>query len=107
MKGVLALLLFAGLLPAQTLDVPLTVEETVGVNRAAEPVTTGVPLPKGMLRDEERLRLIGPDGKPVPAYFRVVNRWWTDPVFWVDCGSGARVELGRGETSRAPCAAAR
>ncbi len=36
-----------------------------------------------------------------------VNRWWTDPVFWVDCGSGARVELGRGETARAPCAAAR
>ncbi|HEX9051758.1 MAG TPA: hypothetical protein VF841_14600 [Anaeromyxobacter sp.] len=36
-----------------------------------------------------------------------VNRWWTDPVFWVDCGSGARVELGRGETARAPCAATR
>ncbi len=36
-----------------------------------------------------------------------VNRWWTDPVFWVDCGSGARVDLGRGETSKAPCAAAR
>ncbi len=36
-----------------------------------------------------------------------VNRWWTDPVFWVDCGSGARVELGRGETAKAPCAAAR
>jgi hypothetical protein len=36
-----------------------------------------------------------------------VNRWWTDPVFWVDCASGARVELGRGETSAAPCAAAR
>jgi hypothetical protein len=36
-----------------------------------------------------------------------VNRWWTDPVFWVDCGSGARVDLGRGETAKAPCAAAR
>ncbi len=36
-----------------------------------------------------------------------VNRWWTDPVFWVDCASGARVELGRGETAHAPCAAAR
>jgi hypothetical protein len=36
-----------------------------------------------------------------------VNRWWTDPVFWVDCGSGARVELGRGEKEKAPCAAAR
>lgn len=32
-----------------------------------------------------------------------VNRWWTDPVLWVDCGSGARVELGRGEGPRQPC----
>jgi hypothetical protein len=31
------------------------------------------------------------------------NRWWTDPTFWVDCASGARVELGRGETGRTPC----
>jgi hypothetical protein len=35
------------------------------------------------------------------------NRWWTDPVLWVDCGSGARVELGRGETTATPCAALR
>lgn len=33
-----------------------------------------------------------------------VNRWWTDPVLWVDCGSGARVELGRGERGKSPCA---
>jgi hypothetical protein len=33
-----------------------------------------------------------------------MNRWWTDPVFWVECGSGARVRLGRGETAREPCA---
>jgi len=37
----------------------------------------------------------------------VANRWWTDPVLWVDCGSGARVKLGRGETAREPCAAPR
>lgn len=36
-----------------------------------------------------------------------LNRWWTDPVLVVDCGSGARVETGRGETASAPCAAAR
>lgn len=35
------------------------------------------------------------------------NRWWTDPVFLVDCASGARVALGRGETAREPCAAPR
>ncbi len=32
-----------------------------------------------------------------------MNRWMVDPVLWVDCGSGARVYLGVGETSRQPC----
>lgn len=31
------------------------------------------------------------------------NRWRTDPVLWVDCGSGAAVEPGRGERVRDPC----
>jgi hypothetical protein len=35
------------------------------------------------------------------------NRWWTDPALWVECGVGARVELGRGEIGPEPCAAAR
>ncbi len=33
-------------------------------------------------------------------------RWWTDPAMWVDCASGARVDVERGETARQPCAAA-
>jgi hypothetical protein len=37
----------------------------------------------------------------------VANRWWTDPAMWIDCGSGARVRLGRGEELAQPCAAAR
>ncbi len=32
-----------------------------------------------------------------------MNRWLADPVMWVDCGSGARVHLGSGETAREPC----
>lgn len=35
------------------------------------------------------------------------NRWRTDPVLWVDCGAGARVELGRGEQVASPCRPAR
>jgi hypothetical protein len=35
------------------------------------------------------------------------NRWRTDPALWVDCGSGSRVQLGRGETLRQPCGASR
>lgn len=32
-----------------------------------------------------------------------LNRWLLDPVLWVECGSGARVYLGVGETAREPC----
>ncbi|MGH9673296.1 MAG: hypothetical protein ACRD44_08950 [Bryobacteraceae bacterium] len=80
-----------GLLLLVALDVPLAVGETAGVARVAEPVTFGVPLPKGLLADTTKLRLYGPDGKPVPADFRVVNRWWNDAatqvasIQWVHC----------------------
>jgi hypothetical protein len=37
----------------------------------------------------------------------IANRWWTDPAMWVDCASGARATLGRGEVVREPCAATR
>jgi len=33
------------------------------------------------------------------------NRWRTDPALWVDCGAGARVDVGRGERVKAPCQA--
>lgn len=33
----------------------------------------------------------------------VANRWRTEPAAWVDCGGGARVELGRGENLARPC----
>lgn len=37
----------------------------------------------------------------------IANRWWTDPAMWVDCASGARATLGRGEVVREPCASTR
>src|SRR5262245_57839194 len=63
---------------AAGLDVPLTITETAGVARQSEPITFGVPVPQGLVRGVERLRLLSPDAKPVPAAFRVVNRWWDD-----------------------------
>ena len=77
-RCIVAVFAAAGGLGAQSLDVPVTVAETAGVRRSAEPVTFGVPLPKGLLRETERLRLYGPDGKPVPAAFRAASRWWDD-----------------------------
>ena len=49
---------------AAGLDVPLTVEETIGVARQSEPITFGVPLPRGLIRDVARLRLFSPDVRP-------------------------------------------
>ncbi len=74
----LGAILLTPVLSGQNLDIPLTIEESTGVARVAEPVTTGVPFPKGVLRDASRLRLYGPDGKAVPAAFRAVNKWWED-----------------------------
>src|SRR5262245_24498648 len=69
---------------AAGLDVPLTITETAGVARQSEPITFGVPVPQRLVRGVERLRLLAPDAKLVPAAFRVVNRWWDDgSVQWV------------------------
>jgi hypothetical protein len=48
--------------------------------------------------------VVAASGAQVDATF---NRWRTDPVFWVDCGAGARVRLGFGEHVSEPCAKAR
>ena len=56
--------------------VPLTVKETAGVARTGEMVRSGVPLPRSLeVRDVRGLAIAGPDGKPVPAEFRVLARW--------------------------------
>ena len=65
-------------IPAADLSVKLTVKEDAGVARTNEPVTFGVPFPKGMLKDVGTLALKGPNGKLIPAAFTVTNRWPED-----------------------------
>ncbi|HSM93541.1 MAG TPA: hypothetical protein VLT47_11710 [Anaeromyxobacteraceae bacterium] len=48
--------------------------------------------------------LVAASGAQADATF---NRWRTDPVFWVDCGAGARVRLGFGEHAAEPCTKAK
>ncbi|MCG3178720.1 MAG: hypothetical protein BIFFINMI_01049 [Phycisphaerae bacterium] len=56
----------------------LTVTESAGVARADEPVTSGVPLPKGLVKDVSELALKTADGKDVPASFSLLNKWPED-----------------------------
>ena len=54
--------------------VPLGVRERSGVERSAEPVTSGVPIPKGALTDVKQIRLLK-GRREIPAQFRVTGHW--------------------------------
>ena len=101
--------------PAAT-QVKLTLTERGGIVRTDEPVTCGVPIPKGDLRDINCVRLLR-DGREIPAQFRAVGLWRPgSSVRWllVDCRAtlqgGARqgfvLEYGGGVRGRARPAAA-
>ena len=52
--------------------------------RRGEPVTVGVPWPRGVLRDEGDLACFGPEGD-VPLQTEVLDRWPDGSVRWVLC----------------------
>jgi hypothetical protein len=84
-----------------SLSVPLTLQDFSGVARTAEPVRSGVPIPRAaQLFSIAALRLLGPDGTPVPARFQVLGRWdagpadGTAPIRWLLVELQAHVPAG-------------
>jgi hypothetical protein len=74
------------------IDVPLTVQETAGIDRQQWPVTTGVPLPKGVLKSTEKLQILDAQGRFIPARFAVASRSPEDgSIQWVHCDFAATV----------------
>jgi hypothetical protein len=62
----------------------LTVEERAGAARTDEPVTVGVPLPRGRVSDASRLYLADAAGKEVPCQFTATAKWLDgESVKWV------------------------
>jgi hypothetical protein len=57
------------------LDLPLILQEVAGVERRGEICSSGVPLPCGLLKEPEGIAVFDPAGRPVPAQFRVLERW--------------------------------
>jgi hypothetical protein len=51
--------------------------------RLGEPVTCGIPWPRGALRDVGRVRLLDAQGNAVPVQARVLDRWPDQSVCWV------------------------
>src|SRR5205809_1012463 len=70
--------------------------------RRGEPVTVGLPWPRGAAADDRQFRLVGPDGSPQVLQTRVLDRWPDGSVRWclfdffaaVDGRGGYRIEVG-------------
>ena len=97
MKKMRALWIAGGVLVAAgatalELPVKLTVHENAGVARAKEPVSGGVPMPQGLVKDLSKLVLVNAEGKEVPAQFSAINHWASDgSVMWLLVQSRATV----------------
>ncbi len=84
-------------------QIPLNINEMVGVSRKGDIVSTGVPMPCGALKGVEGIAVHSPAGTPVPAQFRVLERWrekvggradksvkWLLVTFLADVPAGAK-----------------
>ena len=63
---------------SQEVDIPLTVSETAGLARHQYPITSGIPLPRGLLKSAAVLQLMDPQGRFVPAAIQELARWPED-----------------------------
>jgi exo-rhamnogalacturonan lyase-like protein len=64
-------------------SIELSVQNPNKFARNAEPITAGVPLTKGFVKDAARLTLLGPDDKPVPVQVQVTSKFHDGSPRWV------------------------
>jgi hypothetical protein len=77
-----------------SLRVPLLVEERSGISRTREPVTVGIPLPRGMVFDLSQLVLLKDKNQPAPLQVEALSRWFDGSAKWVLLDFQADVEGG-------------
>ncbi|MCX7591910.1 MAG: hypothetical protein N2255_09825 [Kiritimatiellae bacterium] len=79
-------------------ELPLYIRETQG-SGGTKYIANGVPLAPGMAAEPTELHVIGPDGREVPAQFRVLARYWRrdNSIRWVLASFMAEVPE-KGET---------
>ncbi len=71
--------------------VPIAVEEAGGVARTQWPVTLGVPLAQGVLRDHRAVTLLAPHGEHVPVQTAAQGTWMDGSVKWLQLDFAADV----------------
>lgn len=61
----------------------LIIKETAGVDRISEPVTVGVPFPRGLLTDVELLSISDPKTNTIPLQKEILSRWPDQSIKWI------------------------
>jgi len=79
----LVLLSWAAVAAAWAGEVRLAVEEPAGVTRQQWPVSSGIPLAQGALRDERAAALFDAAGKEVPLQSESLARWPDGSIRWL------------------------
>ncbi len=69
-------------MPGDVLTVPLTFWTVEPGRREREPVTVGLPWPRGIVQNERFLRLTVPNGAPTALQTRVLDRWPDGSIRW-------------------------
>jgi len=81
-------------------EIPLTLTEPSGVVRRADVVTSGVPFPRGVLKEGQPVQLLDNAGKPATADVRVTARWRDGSVMWLLLDFQADLNPGETKTFR-------
>ncbi len=63
-------------------SIPIIIEETSGINRHNEPVTVGIPFPKGLLKEEQRLGLHHSEYGYLPLQTQTLAKWSDNSIKW-------------------------
>ena len=82
-RVLLVLLCWAAVAAAWAGEVRLTVEEPSGVSRQQWPVSSGIPLAQGALRDERAAALFDAAGKEMPLQSESLARWPDGSIRWL------------------------
>lgn len=65
------------------MDIAFTIEERDGIDRIKEPVTVGIPFPKGFTNDFSKLYLFNDDNQAIPSQFQPLAYWVDQSIKWV------------------------
>lgn len=109
------MLLLAVASAALAAETPLIVQHLSGAPVATteptQPVSWGVPLPRGAVTATDQLRMLGPDGKAIPCQFDRTATWdkgkslkWVLLSFMLDPKQASGLKLAYGTQTAAPAA---